>query len=300
MAERPKGDTDESVEGAKGDATVAPQRTPLLNLARRMRRAMRGKGMADGLDRRHESQETLESSSRETTSESDASQEDPDALVEESTSDLIERHKNGDRDALAKVMARHDQRLVAIASGFIHCVKMYDAAYDAEDAVNHSWAKVATMIERCQICSARDGHGLWKTYFMVLRQEILRQYRRYKAIGRTADRLRADWGPRRSYAASGGDMPVGQGYRPSENPVDVVYARLPPPEDLVLAQLELEALLVLLDDPTLQTILEMRIEEYTVAEIAERLDFSVRTIERKLGEIRECYAKLSRRRLDYA
>ncbi len=69
-----------------------------------------------------------------------------------------------------------------------------------------------------------------------------------------------------------------------------------PPDDLVLINGEVEALLDWLgDDRDLPRVLKMRLEEYTVAEIAEQLKCASRTIERRLHEIRTCFLERRQR-----
>ncbi len=214
----------------------------------------------------------------------------------DSTWKLLDRFVGGDQESIRTLILRHDLRLHKMASRLIRCIEMYDAAYDADDAVNHAWAAICLEMQRGEIASVQDSMAFWKRYAVILRNEILRQNRRYKAARRGGRGLRREWESWRRAVGAGADMPQGRGYRCSADHLDGVYASLPPPEDLALAQLEVESLVNALEDPDLRTILEMRIESYTNAEIAELLDVNVRTIERKMGEIRERYLRLARDR----
>ena len=60
----------------------------------------------------------------ETTLMADVPQENPDEYVEEDTPDLMNCHIRGEPGALEKVMARHERRMLAIASRFIRCLQM--------------------------------------------------------------------------------------------------------------------------------------------------------------------------------
>ena len=59
---------------------------------------------------------------------------------------------------------------------------------------------------------------------------------------------------------------------------------------MILSQQHVECLLARLDDWILRTIADLRMEEYTVREIADRLGLTTRTIERKLALIRDILA----------
>jgi len=68
-----------------------------------------------------------------------------------------------------------------------------------------------------------------------------------------------------------------------------VLGDMPTPEMGVLAAEECQRLLSLLPDDSLQEIALAKLEGYTNEEIAERLHCAPRTVERKLGKIREAW-----------
>ncbi len=84
-------------------------------------------------------------------------------------------------EPLQKVMARHERRLLRTASRFIRCIQMYDAAYEAEDAVNFAWATICQIIAEGKMTSVPDSLTFWKKVFLIMRREITRHNRRYRA-----------------------------------------------------------------------------------------------------------------------
>jgi len=68
-----------------------------------------------------------------------------------------------------------------------------------------------------------------------------------------------------------------------------VIGQEPSPEFSIQVAEELDRLLALLEDPTLQSVAVWKMEGYTSAEIAPRLDCTVRTVERKLRLIRQIW-----------
>ena len=224
----------------------------------------------------------------------DVPQGNPYEYVEEDTPDLLNCFIRGEPDSLEKVMARHEQRLLTTARRLIRCIQMYDSAYAPEDAVNETWARVCQRIKDGKFTLVQESVGFWKMFSVCLKNEILRRIgdstRPSAAAGSPSG---DDWHERRWHVVTGGDSLPGKGYRCSEHHLDQAYARLPPPQDLVLAQLEAELFheTLCLADPLLGKIFNMRQEDYTAAEIAAKLELSVRTIERKLGVIREKYFK---------
>ena len=68
-----------------------------------------------------------------------------------------------------------------------------------------------------------------------------------------------------------------------------VIGKEPSPEFSIQVAEELNRLLAMLEDPTLQSVAVWKMEGYTSAEIAPRLDCTVRTVERKLRLIRQIW-----------
>jgi RNA polymerase sigma factor (sigma-70 family) len=74
-----------------------------------------------------------------------------------------------------------------------------------------------------------------------------------------------------------------------ESVLEQLLSREPPPEFSALMSEQLERLLRKLDDPKLASVAVMRMEEYTVEEIAARLGCVARTVKRKLARIRDIW-----------
>lgn len=71
--------------------------------------------------------------------------------------------------------------------------------------------------------------------------------------------------------------------------LDEVIGREPSPEFSLQVAEELDQLLALLKDPTLQSVAVWKMEGYTSEEISQKLNCAVRTVERKLRVIRQVW-----------
>jgi RNA polymerase sigma factor (sigma-70 family) len=208
------------------------------------------------------------------------------------TPDLFNKYLGGQNAAFDEVLRRHNGQMLRSASRLLRCIQMYDAAYEPEDAV----ASTLMMLHRCvasgKLETIQASFEFWKLFYTFLRREIRAEYGRYNAAKRTRPSRAWDaWEMERRYAAAGNDVPSGRGYQCRKDGLDWIFASLPPPEDLVLASLEIEEVLRSLDDPALRTITELRLEDWTVAEIAQLLEVSTRTVERGLSTIREAFSR---------
>ena len=206
------------------------------------------------------------------------------------TADLFNKYLGGQNAAFDEVLRRHNGQMLRSASRLLRCMQMHDAAYEPEDAV----ANTLMMLHRCvasgKLGTIQASFEFWKLFYIYLRREIRTEYQRFKAAKRTRSGRAWDaWEMDRSYAAAGNDVPSGRGYQCRKDGLGRIYAGLPPPEDLVLAHLEIEEVLQSLEDPVLRTITELRLEDWTVQEMAQLLDVSMRTIERALSTIREAF-----------
>jgi RNA polymerase sigma factor (sigma-70 family) len=198
-----------------------------------------------------------------------------DDLWQEGTTDLLNRYIRGQPEALGPVLARHESRMIQTAAHLIWRLGRIDPAYGPEDAVADAWTKVCEILKNSQVQTIRGSFEFWRRFYTILRREIHAEHKRSTATKRAERQHRQ----------------VGD---PGEPPLDSLWAHLPPQEALVMAQLEIEDLIAYLEDPQLQEILKLRLREYTVDEIADFLDVSSRTIERRLKEIREVFLRSRR------
>jgi DNA-directed RNA polymerase specialized sigma24 family protein len=172
---------------------------------------------------------------------------------------------------------------------------MYDPAYDGQDGVADAWVKICEHANQHKLDWIQSSFDFWRLFYVTLNRTIRDQSDKYHAAKRNGPPDSPPQGLvfRRTAPRLEGST-ARRGYRERDSWEESMYANLPPPEDLVLAQLEIEGFLETLDNPVLQEVVRMRLASYTNDEIAAALDLSTRTVQRHLASIRSLY--LERRR----
>jgi RNA polymerase sigma factor (sigma-70 family) len=176
----------------------------------------------------------------------------------------------GDAAAAQPLWERYFARLVAFARGKLQGVSR--RAADEEDvalSAFHSFCQAAQRFPRLN-----DRDDLWQVLVMLTARKAFQQRRNQQRLkrGGTAG---AD-GPRTAEAAEAVAL-------------DEIVGAEPTPEFAVSLAEHFEALLARLPGEELRQIARLRLEEYSSAEIAERLGITERTVRRKLVLIRSCW-----------
>jgi RNA polymerase sigma factor (sigma-70 family) len=178
----------------------------------------------------------------------------------------------GDAAAAQPLWERYFARLVAFARGKLHGVSR--RAADEEDvalSAFHSFCQAAQRFPRLN-----DRDDLWQVLVMLTARKAFQERRGQQALkrGGTADA----GGPRTAEA-------------PEAVALDEIVGAEPTPEFAVSIAEHFEALLAKLPAEELRQIARLRLEEYSCAEIAERLGCAERTVSRKLVLIRSYWEK---------
>lgn len=190
-----------------------------------------------------------------------------------SVSRAIDGCRNGDRDASAEVLwHRFGTEMTRIARQRLR--KDLQRLYDPEDIVNSAFAQVIIKLYQGELESVRDRNDLWRLLLAVLRRKNTNAENFFNRIKRRGNAVSSD----STFARMGGMevFPASQEDGPS-------------PEELAGINMEFAGLLEALADRDDQTVALMRVAGYSVEEIAERLECSVRTIARRLAEIRRVW-----------
>jgi DNA-directed RNA polymerase specialized sigma24 family protein len=176
----------------------------------------------------------------------------------------LTRLQAGDEAAAQPLWERYFQRLVALARAKLHGAPR--TAADEEDVALSAFDYWYRGVTEGRFPQLRDRKELWRLLVVVTAHKAL-------------DRLRHE--RRRKRRAAGVELAHLEG----------VIGPEPSPEFAAEVADECRHLLQRLRDPELRTVAVWKMEGYTVAEIAARLDCVTRTVERKLQLIRAIWAQ---------
>jgi DNA-directed RNA polymerase specialized sigma24 family protein len=200
------------------------------------------------------------------------------------TSDLVKLIAVGETSAFDQILQRYNQELVLKARPYIRRLRMYEPLYEGQEAVDDAVVEMCERARRGELTSIQDSVAFWRQFLVELRRAVRRTRNQFKAQKRGA-RLGECKPPRRRELNEEALAPA-KGRLPERLDLDRLFSKAPPPEDLAHVNLEIEAFLISLEDPALQQVLKMRIDEFTIQDIAEKLDVSSRTVSRNLLFIR--------------
>jgi RNA polymerase sigma factor (sigma-70 family) len=188
----------------------------------------------------------------------------------------IREIQDGNQQVAQELWERYFAKLVQLARLELRGAKRQMA--DEEDVAISVFDSFCRAAENGRFPDLADRDSLWRLLVrMTARKSI--------DLRRRETRLRRG-GPARAELSS---QPTG------EEAVALAIGDTPSPEFAAMMAEELRGLLEFLDDSEFRAIALGKMEGYSNEELAERLDCSVRTIERRLGLIRE---KLKRKFLD--
>ncbi len=185
---------------------------------------------------------------------------------------LLERLKDGDHEAARLLWQRYYPRLVALARQKLRGASR--RAADEEDAVLSAFDSFCRRAAQGHFPDLKDRDGLWALLVVLTARKA-------------ADLLRHDHRKKRGGGMGGGESAL----RPAEGDgapagLDDLAGDEPTPLEAALLAEEVETLLARLRDPMLRQVAVWKLEGYTNAEIAVRLDCSEPTVERRLAIIR--------------
>ncbi len=207
-----------------------------------------------------------------------------DILEEQGTSDLVQLVVAGETSAFNVILNRHNRDLVLRAETYIRRLRMYRPLYEGQEAVDDAVMAMCQRARRGELRSIQDSAAFWRELFMELRRATRSTRDHFCAARRSADPKSG--APPRRRAPFEDEPELADRLSVCEVEIQRLLSKAPAPEDLAHVSLEIETILILLEDPALRLVLKMRIDEYTVEEIAEKLDVSSRTVNRKLSQLR--------------
>jgi RNA polymerase sigma factor (sigma-70 family) len=186
-----------------------------------------------------------------------------------SVTQLLIQLKDGDLDAAEPICRRYLGDLVRVARGRLQNVS--GANEEAEDVVQDALGNFFNGLGAARFRQLDDRSDLWQVLVLLTKRRAIDAYRKQRRQAARSESELASAG-----AESGG-----------------VLANVSDAADSFGAEAAstLSDLLDLLPDTTLAAVATGRLDGYTNSELAEQLDVSERTIERKLQLIRDIWKK---------
>jgi len=193
------------------------------------------------------------------------------APVSESTTFWVQELQAGNREAAQQLWERYYSRLVGLARKRLSRAPGLGLA-DEDDIAQSAFASFYRAAEQGRFPRLADRNDLWRLLIVIAQRKIscrIRHQTRKKRL------------PTQEQTTG-----------PAEHiDLDAVAGDEPTPEFCVAAVESFCQLLGQLDDSTLRSLALLKMEGYTNQEIAERLDCSESTVERKLRRIRLQWSK---------
>ena len=179
-------------------------------------------------------------------------------MSDETTADILNRYCDGDEQAAEEIFTRYVDRLSRLARSRLS--PKLAARTDPDDVVMSAYRSFFVGARAGKFSLRRSG-DLWRLLVSITMHKVYRQARRHQAAVRSVNT---------ELPASGDDF------------VD----KEPSPEQVVAIADELQVLLSRLD-PIARRILELRLQDETLATISSVTGRSERTVRRTLNNIRE-------------
>jgi RNA polymerase sigma factor (sigma-70 family) len=183
--------------------------------------------------------------------------------------------KEGKRDAARFIWERYFQQLVRVAAGKMRMAPR--RVVDEEDVALSVLDSLCRGAEQGRFTQLSDRDDLWRLLVAISGQKAIDQIRRQTSKKRGGRNVRGD----SIFSSAGEDGPAG---------FEQFLGDEPTPEFISLMDEEQQRLFAMLPDDTQRQIARLRFEGFTNEEIAQQLGVSLRTVERKLGLIRELWS----------
>lgn len=203
------------------------------------------------------------------------------------THSLAGRCARGQSDAFGEIWSRHHGRMRAMAIRLLRPYRELRRIYAVDDALidaayEVTWrARAGVLVDKM---NCRED--FWPYFRDVLRQCIRDEDERHSALKRGGD------GSRRPASSGGrrGFFGLGRGGKDECDDLDRIVSRELGPEAIVLTEDLMRRLLELLDEED-GLIVSLLFSQRSVAEIAEAVGLSRRTISRRIKEIRRIWSQ---------
>lgn len=184
--------------------------------------------------------------------------------------------KTGEDDAVRQLWQAFFDRLVNVARGKLGSAPR--RVTDEEDLALSAMHSLCRGAAAGRFNEMRDRDDLWRILVAITNRKVV-------------DKLRHDGRAKRGGGVVRGESVFGQTVDREAGGIDRMEGPDASPDFLVQMDEETQRLLAVLPADDLRQVCQLRMEGYANDEIAERLEKSVRSVERKLQIIREIWMK---------
>jgi RNA polymerase sigma factor (sigma-70 family) len=201
---------------------------------------------------------------------------------------VLEANKNA-FEAIAQFYRLHGPVLLSLARRQLRKRGITAAEYSPEDLLQSSMRTVLEQIIEGKISAIADDSGALRIVRRLITEKIINRTIYTHALKRHPSQLcRED--ETKSSAGTGDDDPGDEAQAVAADGLDLRLCGLARAEVEFMAAETVETLLKLLE-PASQVVVRMRLDTYTIAEIAAMLGVSERTVNRWLEEVRQIWDK---------
>lgn len=191
----------------------------------------------------------------------------------DSATQWLHELKRGNRDAARELWQRYARRMNHVARARLRRAK--HGGFDEEDVTLSAFDNFCRAVQTGRYEDLEGSEGLW---------QLLATYTLRKAN----DRLKGEAAEKRGGPEHSSDQSrTFQGGADSR--LEKIPARELGPESAALMAEECSRLFSLLDDPELESLVILKLDGHTNDEIAERLGYTRRTIQRMLNIVRDLW-----------
>jgi len=194
------------------------------------------------------------------------------AMVDDEVTRWIGELGRGDQQAAQAIFERYFDRLVFLARR--HLEGLPRRAADEEDVALSAMDSFCRGVGDGRYPQLHDRHDLWRLLVTLTVHKSVDQARAVRARKRGAGRVRGE----SAFVSDDSSSRVG---------IEQVMGREPTPAFAAMVAENCTALLEALGDETLKKVALCKMEGYSNEEIASKLGYTTRTVERKLSRIRD-------------
>lgn len=177
--------------------------------------------------------------------------------------------KAGDETAAARIVERYSQDLLALANQRLP--RSRRRSFDADDVVQSAFASMFRRAKEGAFAHLQDRDNLWRLLVTMVRRKTLNAVRAEMAQRRGGGRVAGDSGFDAASLAGSQDQPT--------------------PEMAAAMHESLAILLERLGDQELQQIALLKLDQHTDEEVAQQINRSRATVERRLRLIRSIWKR---------